>query len=338
MRVELAPRYSISRVIKGGWQLAEGHSRAQDSILKTHADMAAFVEAGITTFDCADIYTGVEEKIGAFGPKGSRDFQVHTKYVPDLTSLATVDAAATRAIIDRSRQRLRCDALDLVQFHWWDYSIDRYIEVALQLKSLRREGAIRNLGVTNFDTPRLRALIDAGVPVVSHQVQYSLLDRRPAASMAALAAERGFQFLCYGSLLGGFLSERWQGAPEPQEPFENRSLAKYKLIIDEATGWDGFQGVLNTVGEIARKHEVTIGTIGIAWVLAQPLVAAAIVGARNTSHLQSTVKALRVRLDSQDLLTLDGLSGRGVSGDVYAVERDRSGPHGRVMKYNLNRG
>ena len=155
--------------------------------------------------------------------------------------------------------------------------------------------------------------------------------------MSALAAERGFRFLCYGSVLGGFLSERWRGVAEPQEPFENRSLTKYKLVIDESVGWAGFQDVLTTVSGIADKHGVTIGAIGIAWVLAQPHVAAAIVGARNASHLPATLAALNVQFDSRDLATLNGLSGRGVPGDVYEVERDREGRHGRIMRYNLNR-
>ena len=336
MRVELTPGYSISRIIKGGWQLALGHGRgpvgAQDQ-----ADMATFVDAGITTFDCADIYTGVEELIGSFTKPVGRDLQVHTKYVPDLTALASVDLAGTRAIIERSQKRLRRETLDLVQFHWWDYAVDRYVEVALNLERLQGEGAIRHIGVTNFDTLRLRALLDAGVPVVSHQVQYSLLDRRPAGSMAALCAERNVRFLCYGALLGGFLSERWLGVAEPAEPLENRSLTKYKLIIDEALGWDGFQSLLQTVRRIGDHHGVSIGAIGIAWVLAQSGVAAAIVGARNSSHLPQTLAALKVGLLEQDLQTLNGLSGRGIAGDVYELERDRNGPHGRIMKYNLNR-
>lgn len=336
MRIDLVPGYSISRVIKGGWQLAAGHS-ARSMGAVAHPDMAAFVEAGITTFDCADIYTGVEEQIGSFAEASGRAIEVHTKYVPDLASLATVNEAEVRAIIDRSRTRLRRKALDLVQFHWWDYSVDRFVEVARHLDTLRREGAIRHIGVTNFDTPRLRALIDAGVPVVSHQVQYSLLDRRPKGAMSALAAERGFRLLVYGSVLGGFLHERWLGAPEPREPFENRSLTKYKLIIDEAVGWDGFQSLLETVGRIALKHGVTIGTIGIAWVLAQPHVAAAIVGARDTSHLPQTTAAPLVQLGAEDLELLGGLAGRGVAGDCYELERDREGPHGRIMRYNLNR-
>lgn len=336
MRVDLAPSYSISRIIKGGWQLAQGHGPTQTKA-HAHADMRAFVEAGVTTFDCADIYTGVEDLIGSFPVSGQSSVQVHTKYVPDLAALATVDAAATRAIIDRSRSRLRRDSLDLVQFHWWDYSVSRYVEVARDLEVLRKDGAIRHIGVTNFDAQRLREILDAGVPVISHQVQYSLLDRRPAGAMSALASERDFKFLCYGSLLGGFLSERWIGAPEPREPFENRSLTKYKLVIDEALGWEGFQSALRIVQKIAAKHRVTIGAIGIAWVLAQPQVAAAIVGARNAKHLRDTRSALGVRLDAEDLAALSALSGRGIPGDVFEVERDREGPHGRIMKYDLNR-
>jgi aryl-alcohol dehydrogenase-like predicted oxidoreductase len=336
VRVELAPGYSISRIIKGGWQLALGHGVAQETA-RAHADMAAFVEAGITTFDCADIYTGVEELIGSFNPPLGREVQVHTKYVPDLGSLAAVDMPGTRGIIDRSRTRLGRSSLDLVQFHWWDYSVDRYVEVARNLDQLRRDGAIRNLGVTNFDTPRLRALLDADVSVVSHQVQYSLVDRRPAGAMTALCAERNIQFLCYGALLGGFLCERWLGRPEPVEPLENRSLTKYKLVIGDALGWEGFQSLLQAVDRIAHKHAVTLGAIGIAWVLAQPCVAAVIVGARDTSHLSQTLAALSVRLDDQDFAVLNGVSERGLWGDVYELERDREGPHGRIMKYNLNK-
>jgi len=336
VRVDLAPGYSISRIIKGGWQLALGHSNLPPRE-EAHQDMAAFVEAGLTTFDCADIYTGVEELIGSFTPLPNRSVQVHTKYVPDLATLETVDLALTRAIIERSCTRLRRPCLDLVQFHWWDYAVDRYVETGLHLERLKGEGTLRQIGVTNFDTPHLKNLLDAGVRVLSHQVQYSLLDRRPATAMTALCAERNIRFLCYGSVLGGFLSERWLGVKEPREPLENRSLTKYKLIIDEALGWDGFQDLLQSVRGIALRHGVSIGAIGIAWVLRQPQVAAVIVGARNAVHLSETLAALSVKFDPGDLAVLDPAYGRGIAGDVYERERDRSGPHGRIMKYNLNR-
>ena len=72
------------------------------------------------------------------------------------------------------------DRLDLVQFHWWDYDVPRAVAVALELVSLQRAGKIRLIGLTNFDTAHVEALSAAGVPIASHQVQYSLLDDRPA--------------------------------------------------------------------------------------------------------------------------------------------------------------
>jgi aryl-alcohol dehydrogenase-like predicted oxidoreductase len=93
---DLAPGHRISRVIKGGWQLAGGHGDIdrQASI----EDMIAFADSGITTFDCADIYTGVEALIGDFrkeyervrGAEALGKIKVHTKFVPDLGNLATL--------------------------------------------------------------------------------------------------------------------------------------------------------------------------------------------------------------------------------------------------------
>ena len=162
-RIELQDGYSISRVIKGGWHLAGGHGNIDQT--KALEDMRYFVQAGITTFDCADIYTGVEELIGKF-LKTYRDairagdlnpVQVHTKYVPDYNMLATLKKEDTTRIIDRSLKRLGVDRLDLVQFHWWDYAIPGYLETALHLADLQKQGKIRLLGITNFDTPIFRS-------------------------------------------------------------------------------------------------------------------------------------------------------------------------------------
>ena len=117
---ELRPGYEVSRVIRGGWQLAGGHGAIEhDAAI---ADLMAFSEAGITTFDCADIYTGVEELIGAFraryreahGAAALSRVKVHTKYVPDLDGLATLGRNDVRNIIDRSLLRLAIDRKSVV--------------------------------------------------------------------------------------------------------------------------------------------------------------------------------------------------------------------------------
>ena len=189
--------------------------------------MDRFADAGITTFDCADIYTGVESLIGAWLARRrtlghDTAIQVHTKYIPDLDRLASHSRADVVSGIDRSLRRLGVDRLDLVQLHWWDYDAPGYVDAALWLDELRRAGKIRHVGVTNFDTQRLGEIIAAGVPVLSHQVQYSILDRRPGGDMAAFCAAHGIHLPCYGALAGGFLSERYLNVAEPDEPLENR--------------------------------------------------------------------------------------------------------------------
>lgn len=338
-RFELAPGYWISRAIKGGWQLAGGHGSIDaDNAIE---DMRAFVESGLTTFDCADIYTGVEDLIGAFArryPELGREVQIHTKYVPDLSTLPTLTARDVEIAIDRSLRRLDVDTIDLVQFHWWDYDAPRYVDVALALDALRRKGKIRHLGATNFDVRHLSEILAAGVPLVAHQVQYSVFDRRPAGAMAEFCETHGLSLLCYGSLLGGFLSPRWLGADEPEQPFENRSLTKYKLVIDECGGWDVFQDCLRGLDEIGAPHRTTLSTVGIAYVLAQPAVAAAIVGARNRRHIPSTLQAMAPLLGAEERDAIEGLVPRALRGDVYGLERRKDGAHAAIMRYDLNSG
>ena len=339
-RVALAPGYTIARVVKGGWQLAGGHGAVDRAA--AIADMHAFVDAGLTTFDCADIYTGVESLIGAFVRERGRstDLQIHTKYVPDRTQLGQLTAADVSRAVERSLTRLGVEAIDLVQFHWWDYDIPGAVDALGWLADQRAAGRIRHLGVTNFDTPTLTALLDAGLPIVSHQVQYSVLDQRPSRRMQALCAARGVALLCYGTVAGGFLSERYLDTPPPREPLENRSLVKYRLVIDEAGGWPQLQRLLAVLAELARRRGCGVGAVAVAWVLQRPQVAAAIVGARHASHLERTLAAASLALDGDEVAAIDHAVGEGtaVPDDVYALERLKGGRHAAIMRYELNTG
>jgi aryl-alcohol dehydrogenase-like predicted oxidoreductase len=339
-QVELAPGYRISRLVKGGWHLAGGHGRVDPD--QAVRDMVAFVEAGFTAFDCADIYTGVEDLIGRFRrehPSLARRVRIHTKFVPDLDRLRETDATAVEAIVDRSLARLGQERLDLVQFHWWDCAVPRYVEVALELERLRRKGKIDRIGLTNFGTRQVREIVDAGVPVFAHQLQYSLLDDRPRRGMVELCVARGIALLCYGTVAGGFLSERWLGVPDAPGPFENRSLTKYRLVVEEFGGWPIFQELLRALDTVSRRHGTDIATVATRLILDRPAVAAAIVGATNAAHLARHGQIGELALDESDRTLVEAVLARrrGPAGDVYELERDRDGPHGRIMKYTLNR-
>ena len=343
---ELSPGYSISRVIRGGWQLAGGHGAVDRSQAVT--DLIAAFDVGIRTYDCADIYTGVEELIGEArerlrnerGAEAAAAMKVHTKLVPDLEKLGSIDRDYISGIVDKSLRKLKTEQLDLVQFHWWDYSLSGYLDALGWLDEARREGKVRNVGTTNFDTPHIAEILTAGIPLVSQQLQYSVLDQRPTHGLAQLAAKNNVKFLCYGSVAGGFLSDKWLGQPEPDMPLENRSLVKYKLIIDDFGGWDLFQSLLGTLKTIGDRHCVDIATIASAWVLEQPLVAAVIVGARNQAHALANAKIMDIALDADDRKQIVDIinQSRGPEGDVYTLERDRTGRHGSIMHYNLNAG
>ena len=329
---DLRPGYRISRVIRGGWQLAGGHGAvdAREAV----ADLALFCEAGITTFDCADIYTGVEELIGAF-----RSEYKDRHGAEALELLPKIRKSDVQAIIDQSLRRLRMERLDLVQFHWWDYAVPGYVETALWLKELQQAGKIDLLGGTNFDTPRSAELVGAGFPLASMQVQYSLLDARPENGLVALCRKHNVHLLCYGSVAGGFLSDRWLGEAEPNPPFENRSLTKYKLIIDDFGGWALFQDLLATLRRIADAHDSDIATVASRAMLERPQIGAVIVGARNRSHVAANRAIFDLKLTPQDHAAITAVLAhrQGPEGDTFSLERDRHGRHGSIMKYNLNR-
>ena len=370
-----ADDYTCSAVVIGGWQLSAGHHpsrKADDAILR---DLAAYHAGGCTTFDMGDIYTGVEALIGRFVraqcPRGA-GIEVHTKFVPDLDVLADVDATHIRAVLSRSCRRLGVAALDLVQFHWWILEVGDWCAVAQLLARVGvGEGFVRRIGLTNFSAADTAAMLDAKppVPLATTQVQYSLLDRRVEGGslVDALAARRAdgadgagpravVQLLCYGVLAGGFLTDFWLGRDEPVmatlRAEHNRSLVKYKLVIDRAGGWGAHQALLRAARAVADGHRsggegdaaaapaATIAMVAMAWVLRQPLVASIIVGTRDAKWLPSTQQACALAAALSDA-ELEALRAAGpvtaLPGGVYELERDRRpGAWGEVMRYNLN--
>ena len=337
-RVELAPGYSIARIINGCWQLTPDHGGGPGSREAAFAVFDELLDHGFTTFDCADIYVGVEETLGAWRRR-LRDpdrVQLHTKLVPDRATLHELRPHDVDEAIDRSLRRLGVDRLDLVQCHWWRYEVPGLAMMIDRLREAQARGKIRLLGTTNFDTGHVRAMLAEGAPIASLQAQYSLLDRRPERQMTALCAESDVRLLPYGVLAGGYLSERYLDSPAT--PPANRSLTKYRLIIEEVGGWDAFQSLLRTLSSIADKHGVTIAAVAARWVLDQPAVAAIILGVGHRSRATQNLAIASLALDDEDH---QRLSSRLASliippGDMYELERDPDGVHAGIIKTDLN--
>ncbi|NKB35602.1 MAG: aldo/keto reductase [Gammaproteobacteria bacterium] len=335
---ELRPGFTIPRLLKGNWQIAEDHSDRRFDEIELMEDLVAFAEAGMNTYVCGDIYAGVEEKLGKFrqfyreraGDEAARQIKVFTTYVPyflEEEKLRNHSFKDVEKIVDRSLQRLGQERLDLVQMHWWEFSIPGHIDMALDLQKLQQAGKIDKLAVTNYDVQQTKELLDAGIDIVSNTVQYSLTDRRPENGMVDLCAQHDMKLLCYGALGGGLFSDKWIGIPDPGKPaFENVSLDKYYRIVNDFGGWNLFQELLQILEEIAEKHSVSIGNVAVRYILERDQVAAVIIGARHAKHLVENLRTQTFSLDENDYQKLDGVLSRstGPAGDIYSVDREEN--------------
>ena len=281
---QFTPDLTICRLLNGMWQVSGAHGRIDPTAAVR--SMFDYLDAGFTTWDLADHYGPAEDFIGEFrrqlaaarGTEALSGIQAFTKWVPRPGPM-------TRQIVennvDLSLRRMDVDALDSLQFHWWEYRDDRYLEALGPPERLagRREDSPPGPNQFRHGAPEIIA--DHGIKIVSNQVQYSLVDLRPGQKMAQFCAENNIHLLTYGTFCGGLLSESYLGQPEPGgAALSTASLGKYKQMIDVWGGWALFQELLACLKSIADKHEVSIANVASRYILDRSAVAGVIVGAR----------------------------------------------------------
>jgi aryl-alcohol dehydrogenase-like predicted oxidoreductase len=254
------------------------------------------------------------------GVEALATIQAFTKWVPEAGRM-------TRQIVEENIQvslrRMGVETLDLLQFHWWDYGDANYLEALRYLAELRDEGKIRHLALTNFDTEHLNIIVEHGIRIVSNQVQYSLIDRRPEVHMSQFCQAHDIQLLTYGTVAGGLLSERYLGQPEPTRGvLTTASLRKYKQMVDTWGGWGLFQELLSALKHVADKHRVSIANVAVRYILDRPAVGGVIVGTRLgvAEHRQDNARSFDVTLDREDHAEIEAILAR--SRDLYQLIGD----------------
>ena len=330
---QMAPDLAICKIVNGMWQVAGGHGRINDEL--AIKDMIKYHQAGFTTWDLADIYGPAEDFIGQFrhelsSLKGKEELdgvKALTKWVPQPERITS---SIVNENINRSLRRLNVSSLDLLQFHWWDYNNPYYIDALKYLSDLKNKGAIKHIGLTNFDTEHMQIIIDSDIPIISNQVQYSIIDRRPEVQMIPFCLKYNINLLAYGSICGGLLSERFLGrAQEPSAAeLDTLSLRKYKRMVDAWGGWSLFQALLVILKEIAQKYDVSIANVATRYILDKSsAVAGVIIGTRLgiVDHINDNSKVFNFRLDKSDFEVIDNVCKRsnnlfemiGDCGDEY---------------------
>ena len=323
---QFTPDLRICRILNGMWQVSGAHGPIDPEA--AIRNMFNYLDFGFTAWDLADHYGPAEDFIGEFrrqlaasrGIEALSDLQAFTKWVPRPGNM-------TRGLIEENiavaLRRMDVDTLDLLQFHWWDYEDTSFLDALTYLYQLQDEGKIRHLGLTNFDTEHLNSILDHGIKVVSNQVQFSVIDRRPEVQMMQVCQERNIQLFTYGTVCGGLLSEKYLRQPEPRgSALNTASLSKYAQMVDVWGGWGLFQELLVTLKSLGDKHGASIANVAVRYVLDRPTVAGVIIGARLgvSDHREENARAFDFTLDEQDHNRIEAVLRR--SRDLYQLIGD----------------
>ncbi len=290
----------ITPILMGTWQAGKKMWVGIEDADSIKAIKAAF-EAGITTFDTAEVYgDGHSEQIVAEALSDVRDrveyatkvFANHLKY--DLV----IEAC------DRSLKNLKTDYIDLYQIHWPSGSFKSEIvpieETMKALNHLKAQGKIRAIGVSNFSRVQLEEAAKYG-RIDSLQPPYSLFWRQVEKDAMPYCVENNISIIAYSPLAQGLLTGKF-AADHKFDPQDNR--AKNKLFQGE--NYERAQQALDKLRPIADRHNCTLAQLALAWLIAQPQ-AQAIAGARHSEQAIANAKSADVKLSENELQEIDAI-------------------------------
>ncbi len=297
---------SVSRICFGTWQFGGdwGSVERDDAI----AAVRAALDQGVTFFDTAQAYGfGASEALlaEALGDDIHRDDVVVATKGGLRRGGGGVERDSSRAFlrdgVEQSLRHLGVEAIDLYQVHWPDHDTP-FEETGAALAELVDEGKIRHVGVSNFSPSEMEALSRA-IEVESDQPPYNLFNRGIEEDVLPWCHEHDVGLLVYGPLSHGLLSGRFDPSTLAEddwrrghEPFEGEALERNLAAVERLTAF-------------AEERGHSLPQLAVAWVLAQPGVHVAIVGARRPAHVEGVAPAAEIELSADELAEIDELTG-----------------------------
>lgn len=291
----------ITPIIMGTWQAGKAMWTGIDDDETRRAIRAAF-DAGITTFDTAEVYgNGHSERIVGQALAEVRDQVVlATKVFSNHLKRDQVIQACHRSL-----KNLGTDYIDLYQIHWPAGSFGHSavpIEATLEaFATLKAQGKIRAIGVSNFNRRQLEEAARLA-PIESLQPPYSLFWRHIEKELAPYCRQEGITLLAYSSMAQGLLTGKF--GPHHQFDKGDHRVANRLFQPDH---YQRVQQALDQLRPVADKYQITLGQLALAWVTAQPGTCA-IAGARNAEQCRQNAAAAQVELNRDDLALLDQIS------------------------------
>ncbi|OLN94142.1 Flagellar radial spoke protein 5, partial [Colletotrichum chlorophyti] len=260
--------YQFPRLFNGLWQLSSpawgcGSDKRQEE------ELVRLVQAGFTAADMADHYGDAELVYGGFrnrlSPSVRSQVLAATKW---CVFTPPTEPITSDWVLGKVKERYRRlgGRVELLQFHWHDYSRKEYLSILVELVRLTavHPNLVSTIGLCNFDSEHTIEVCEyliaktGSVGIVSNQIQFSVLDSRPLHLMVNVCTKYNLKLLTYGSFCGGFLSSRWLGQPPPDIYSDSARLTpsqrKYHDMMMSWGTWEDFQVLLNVLSTIADEH------------------------------------------------------------------------------------
>ena len=304
----------VSEISLGSWLTFGGGVPRE----RADACVAKAFEAGINFIDTANTYSRghSEEFLGEVLAKRPRDsYVLATKvYFPAPDGGRGLSRSQILTQIDASLSRLRMDYVDLYQCHRYDWNTP--LEETMEaLSEVARQGKARYIGFSEWPVEKIReALSLPGLePLVSSQPQYSMIWRGPEVDLIPFCREQGISQIVWSPLAQGILTGKYRpGEPPPEDSRASSPAMNY--FMDDASKETLLERVQELLA-VSRDVGITPAQLALAWVLREPNVASAIVGASRPEQVEENAGASEIELDEGTLDRIEEILGDSVAWD-----------------------
>ena len=296
-----------------GWDFAWGHQEDEDSIAAIHRSL----ELGVNWIDTAAVYgVGHSEEVVAQALKDWRGLRpyVFTKCVLRWDDQGHVTQNHTAASIRRecedSLRRLQTNVIDLYQMHWPPADNGSSLEEAWQaMLALQKEGKVRWIGVSNFDVAQIKRAEKIATPA-SLQPPYSLIRRQVEKEILPYCKQQGIGVISYAPMASGLLTgamTRERAAALPPDDFRSKNPEFREPRLSKNVE------LVERLRKVGARHGRNPGEVAIAWVLSNPAVTGAIVGARNAKQAEGVMRAGELKLTPEEIKEIEGAATAAVA-------------------------